>query len=136
MVMPKRFVQTFNSLKAIKATNSRLTDNLETFLLAYRTPHATTGVSPAELMFRRQPRTKLDHNRAWWKTVFCAQSHMQRGSNSKSFVPVEAVWEQMNGTTHRWEAATVTNFGTKNVCSDHGRWPFHQTPHGSNQIRA
>ncbi|MEE6516818.1 hypothetical protein FKM82_026571 [Ascaphus truei] len=47
-------------------------------------------------------------NRAQWKRLFRAQSHMQRGSNSKSFVPGEAVWVRMYGTTHRWKATTVT----------------------------
>lgn len=50
-------------LKAIKVAqveNKSWKRELQTFLLAYRTtPHATTGQTPAELLFRRSVRTKL-----------------------------------------------------------------------------
>lgn len=50
-------------LKNIKIAHSEKKNwrqELNTFLIAYRTtPHCTTGVSPAELMFKRQLRTKL-----------------------------------------------------------------------------
>ena len=35
---------------------------MDNFLMMYRgTPHSTSGVSPAELLFRRRVRTKLSH---------------------------------------------------------------------------
>ena len=35
---------------------------MDNFLMMYRgAPHSTTGVSPAELLFRRRIRTKLSH---------------------------------------------------------------------------
>ena len=38
-----------------------LEDLISRFLLTYRiTPHSTTGTSPAELLFSRRPRTRLD----------------------------------------------------------------------------
>ncbi|XP_062511800.1 uncharacterized protein K02A2.6-like [Corticium candelabrum] len=50
-------------LKAIKVANLEQKPwrvELQRFLLAYRsTPHSTTGVSPAELLFRRPMRSKL-----------------------------------------------------------------------------
>ena len=50
-------------LKAISITHAEGQDwrkELRTFLLSYRsTPHPTTGVSPAELLFKRKIRTKL-----------------------------------------------------------------------------
>lgn len=50
-------------LKRIKIAHSESKDwkrELRTYLLAYRsTPHATTGKSPAEMMFNRKLRTKL-----------------------------------------------------------------------------
>ena len=50
-------------LKAINIAQLEKKDwkrEMLTFLLAYRsTPHSTTGVSPAELLFRRKIRTKL-----------------------------------------------------------------------------
>ena len=50
-------------LKAIRIAHAQGQDwrkELRTFLLSYRsTPHPTTGVSPAELLFKRKIRTKL-----------------------------------------------------------------------------
>ncbi|KAL8610172.1 hypothetical protein ACOMHN_005946 [Nucella lapillus] len=50
-------------LKAMKIAQSKGQDwkeELPKFLLAYRsTPHTTTGISPAELLFSRKIRTKL-----------------------------------------------------------------------------
>ena len=44
-----------------KAPDAPLRDNLSRFLFQYRiTPHTTTGVSPAELLLNRRPRSKLD----------------------------------------------------------------------------
>ena len=59
--LAERFVQSMK--KALKSSPSSQTLNrrLNTFLLTYRnTPHATTKVSPASAMFRRQLRTRLD----------------------------------------------------------------------------
>lgn len=55
--LAERAVQTFKHY--IKKTSG---DTLETkFLFQYRiTPHATTGVSPAELLLKRRPRSCLD----------------------------------------------------------------------------
>lgn len=47
-------------LKIAHAEKQNLRDELLTYLLMYRsTPHTTTGVSPAELLFGRKIRTKL-----------------------------------------------------------------------------
>ena len=55
--------QNLTLFKAIRIAHARGQDwrkELRTFLLAYRsTPHPTTGVSPAELLFKRKIRTKL-----------------------------------------------------------------------------
>ena len=57
----ERFVQTFkHALKAARLDPGTLETNLARFLLSYRTtPNATTNVSPAELLFNRQIRTRL-----------------------------------------------------------------------------
>lgn len=59
--LAERFVQTMKqALKSFQSTKS-LNRNLSAFLLSYRnTPHATTKVSPASSMFKRQLRTRLD----------------------------------------------------------------------------
>ncbi|XP_062590271.1 uncharacterized protein K02A2.6-like [Saccostrea cucullata] len=47
-------------LKIAQAENKDWKSELQTYLLMYRSsPHTTTGVSPAELLFRRVIRTKL-----------------------------------------------------------------------------
>ncbi len=58
----ERFVQTFKrSLHASKNDDGTVPQKLARFLLTYRaTPHATTGVPPAELFLKRQLRTRLD----------------------------------------------------------------------------
>ena len=56
----KRSVQTFKAYMR-KAPDVPLRDNLSKFLFQYRiTPHTTTGISPAELLLNRRPRSKLD----------------------------------------------------------------------------
>ena len=58
--LAERAVQTFKTYMK-KAPNAPLEDNLSQFLFQYRiTPHSTTGVSPAELLLKRRPRSKLD----------------------------------------------------------------------------
>ena len=45
-----------------RSTEGSLHTGLSRFLLGYRTtPHSTTGRSPAEFMFGRNLRTRLDH---------------------------------------------------------------------------
>ena len=56
----ERFVQTFKSAMR-KADQQNLQLSLTRFLLRYRTtPHPATGKTPAELVFGRQIRTRLD----------------------------------------------------------------------------
>ncbi len=58
--LAERAVQSFKqALK--KISGSSLQERLSRFLFRYRiTPHTTTGVSPAEMLFGRRPRSKLD----------------------------------------------------------------------------
>lgn len=57
--LAERMVQTFKS--ALAASKQTYTVLLDKFLFKYRiTPHTTTGVSPAELLFKRKLRCRLD----------------------------------------------------------------------------
>ena len=57
--LAERMVQTFKH--ALKKSNDKLDVFIDRFLFKYRlAPHATTGVSPAELMFKRRPRCRFD----------------------------------------------------------------------------
>ena len=48
------------SLKVAHVENKKWKDELNKFVLAYRTtPHSSTGVSPAFMMFERELKTKL-----------------------------------------------------------------------------
>ena len=57
--LAEKMVQTLK--KALRTSKSAVQDTLDRFLFNYRlTPHSTTGVSPAELMFGRRLRSRLD----------------------------------------------------------------------------
>lgn len=58
----ERYVQTFKQkLRAMANEEGSLQDKLQKFLMAYRkTPNSTTGLSPAEMMFKRLYRTRID----------------------------------------------------------------------------
>ena len=58
--LAERAVQTFK-MGMKKQMNGTIKTKLSRFLFQYRiTPHTTTGVTPAELLLSRQPRTHLD----------------------------------------------------------------------------
>jgi len=58
--LAERAVQTFKSFLK-KTPDGTLEDRLSKFLIHYRiTPHSTTGISPAELLVDRRPRSLLD----------------------------------------------------------------------------
>ena len=58
--LAERTVQTFKE-SLCRNTEGSMDTRISRFLLQYRcTPHSTTGISPAELLFGRRPRTLLD----------------------------------------------------------------------------
>ena len=59
--LAERSVQTFkNAMKKWKNEGSSIETKVERFLFSYRnTPHASTGIAPAELLLKRKPRTCL-----------------------------------------------------------------------------
>ena len=57
--LAERMVQTFKTM--LKKSNEPISQSLDKFLFKYRvTPHSTTGVSPAELLFKRKLRCRLN----------------------------------------------------------------------------
>ena len=71
--LAERMVQTFK--QALKKSNQPTQQFLDRFLFNYRlTPHSTTGVSPAELMFGRKLRSRLD---LLWPSVSTRVSNKQ-----------------------------------------------------------
>ena len=57
--LAEKMVQTLK--KGLRTSKSAIQDTLDKFVFNYRlTPHSTTGVSPAELMFGRRLRSRLD----------------------------------------------------------------------------
>ena len=58
--LAERAVQTFKQALKKEPTKD-LDTQLSKFLFCYRmTPHATTGIPPAELLMQRKPRSRLD----------------------------------------------------------------------------
>jgi transposase InsO family protein len=59
--LAERSVQTFkNTMKKWKNNGDSVNAKVERFLFAYRNiPHAATGISPAEMLLKRRPRTGL-----------------------------------------------------------------------------
>lgn len=92
----ERFVQTFK--KGMRAKDVSVDLRLSRFLFEYRaTPHATTGVSPAELLQGRKLRTILDLVRpSVQSNVDKSQSRQESSFNATSkfreLVPGQAAW--------------------------------------------
>ena len=85
--LAERAVQTFKeSMK--KSSQGSIETRLFRFLLTYRTtPHTTTGTSPAELLFNRRPRTKLDLLRPSVEARVEKKQQDQKRAHDKSAKP-------------------------------------------------
>lgn len=111
--LAERFVQTMKqALKASHSTRS-LNQRLNAFLLSYRnTPHATTQVSPASCMFKRQLRTRLDllRPRKTKEIVHLKQeAQMDRRAKAKfrQFTAGDTVLARNYTDGIKWKPATI-----------------------------
>jgi len=115
----ERFVQTFKT--AIRKAKRALQKTLCKFLLHYcSTPHATTGKTPAEIMFGRNIKTRLDllHPRARVTLSPQIEKTMSEESPEKRCNELEvgdAVWIRNYRNSPRWIPGFVTiKYGARN----------------------
>ena len=110
----ERYVQTFKqAMRATKDDPGTLSTKLMRFLLAYRTtPNATTGISPAELLFGRTLRTRLNllkpdvFTKVLDKQARQKQHHDKR-SKERHFQVGESVLVENNKPEPKWILGTV-----------------------------
>ena len=100
----ERFVQTFKAAMR-KADPKKIQLSLTQFLLRYRTtPHPATGKTPAELIFGRQIRTRLDLLHPSQKEA-CLKARKEEKLRQLS--PGEAVWMRNYRGTDKWIPGVV-----------------------------
>ena len=112
--LAERMVQTFK--KALHASSEPLQLTLDRFLFNYRlTPHTTTGVSPAELMFGRRLRSRLDL--LWPADLVSSRVADKQRSQKKhhtgaprhlSLAPESAVMIRNYSGGSKWVPSTIT----------------------------
>lgn len=112
----ERMVRTFKeSLRHFKGEGN-LQKALDQFLFKYRiTPHSTTGVSPAEIMFGRKIRTIFDllhPSESLKDRVLSKQFSMKKNFNKRrprtiSFRPNDNVRVRMYGKGPKWQKAFI-----------------------------
>ena len=85
--LAERAVQTFKSFLK-KTPGGTLEDQLSKFLFRYRiTPHSTTGITPAELLLGRRPRSLLDLLRPSLSRHVRAQQEQQKRNRDQHTKP-------------------------------------------------
>ena len=106
----ERFVQTFKSALR-RAKSEDLKQALAQFLLHYRTSsHGTTGKSPAEMMFGRRIRTRLDllHPKPKWTKSKKLDKEQIPRSKLREFQVGNCVWMRNYLGKPRWLPGVVT----------------------------
>lgn len=103
----ERYVRTFKeAMDAEPQTPIRT--RIARFLLSYRrAPHSYTGYSPAELMYNRQIRTRLDLLRFDLKDEMANTSHRA----NRSFSPDEKVQVRLNDSKQWTDGTVMKRFG-------------------------
>ena len=110
----ERYVQTFKqAMRAAKGDSGTLSTKLMRFLLSYRTtPNATTGVSPAELLFGRTLRTRLNLLRPDISTKVqdkqaSQKQYHDKKSRDRHFQVGQSVLVENNKPEPKWVVGTV-----------------------------
>ena len=96
--------------KGVKANKSgrNLQHKLDRFLLAYRSaPHATTSLSPAQLLLGRNVKTRLDLIKAVVTREVNKKLLQSNSSNLKSFAHNQNVWVRNYRRGPKWVRGTV-----------------------------
>lgn len=127
--LAERSVRTFK--EALKRMNTDGKATLETkvnrFLFTYRiTPNSSTGVSPAELMFKRRLRTAFHLAKPDTYKAMDVKNKMERGSKVmvplREFKVADPVLVRNYGSTQRWIEGTITRqLGAVNFEVETGR---------------
>ena len=110
----ERYIQTFKqAMRAAKNDPGTLPTKLMRFLLSYRTtPNATTGVSPAELLFGRALRTRLnllrpDVSNTVQDRQASQKQHHDKKSREQHFQVGQSVLVENNRPEPKWVVGTV-----------------------------
>lgn len=108
----ERFVKTFKN--AMRTPTRSVDAVLSEFLLTYRgTPHTTTGTPPAELLFKKRPKTLLDLLRPDVdRTVRTKQDKQTEQFNNakdgRQFLPNRLVWVQtLSKNQPKWSQGII-----------------------------
>ena len=111
--LAERAVQTMKTALK-KATAADVETRLICFLFQYRiTPHSTTGVSPAELLMGRRPRSHLDYiypsqgSKVFHKQMQQKAAHDQH-TQFRKFEVSDLVFARNYFGTNKWIPGTVT----------------------------
>ena len=122
------------ALRAAKNDRGNVFQKLSPFLMMYRnTPHATTGVSPAELFLKRRARTRLDVMRPASSDHVYEEQMEQKGNHDKRCRPREfqvgqAVWVRNVKDGPMWlpgEVCAKTGSVSYEVCVAGQVWKRH-----------
>ena len=111
--LAERAVQTFKSFLK-KTPDGTLENRLSKFLLNYRlTPHSTNGITPAELLLGRRPRSVLDLVRPdLLKKIRSQQEHQKhnrdRHTKSRVFSVGDSVYVCDLPSKEDWLPGTIT----------------------------
>ena len=110
----EHYVQTFKqAMRAAKNDPGTLSTKLMRFLLSYHTtPNATTGVSPAELLFGRALRTRLNLLRPDVSTKVqdkqaSQKQHHDKRSKERHFQVGQSVLVENNRPEPKWVVGTI-----------------------------